>query len=76
MRGHFVKCLIACHYVFFEYTAKETSTAVAGLFRGFSGYVDADAKSVHDVLFRPPSQRPPPEDGADADLAERLEVGC
>ena len=62
--------------MFFEYTAKETSAAVAALFRGFSGYVQADAKSVHDVLFRPPAQRPPPDDDARADLAERHEVGC
>ena len=75
-RGHYFVQIADADHVFFEYTAKETSTAVAGLFRGFSGYVQADAKSVHDVLFRPPSQRPPPADGADADLAERLEVGC
>ena len=75
-RGHYFVQIADADHVFFEYTAKETSVAVAGLFRGFSGYVQADAKSVHDVLFRPPSQRPPPEDGADADLAERLEVGC
>ena len=76
-RGHYFVQIADADHVFFEYTAKETSAAVAGLFRGFSGYVQADAKSVHDVLFRPPSQRPPPpDDDAAADLAERLEVGC
>jgi hypothetical protein len=62
--------------VFFEYTPKETSAAVGELFRGFSGYVQADAKSVYDALFRSPDQRPPPEDDGEVDLAERHEVGC
>ena len=75
-RGHYFVQIADADHVFFEYTAKETSAAVAALFRGFSGYVQADAKSVHDVLFRPPGQRPPPDDDADADLAERHEVGC
>jgi transposase len=30
---------------------RETSAAIGELFRGFSGYVQADAKSVNDVLF-------------------------
>jgi len=75
-RGHYFVQLADADHVFFEYTAKETSAAVGELFRGFSGYIQADAKSVYDVLFRPPAQRPPPDDGAEADLAERHEVGC
>ena len=49
---------------------RETSDAVSEMFRGYSGYVQADAKSVYDVLFREPDN---PEDG-DGDT--RLEVGC
>src|SRR5665213_2713673 len=45
------------------------------MFKGFSGYVQADAKSVYDILFRPPPEDPP-DGGADADRAERIEVGC
>ena len=30
----------------------ETSAAIGELFRGFSGYVQADAKSVYDLLFK------------------------
>jgi transposase len=75
-RGHYFVQLADDDHVFFEYTPKETSAVVGELFRGFSGYLQADAKSVYDVLFRPPGQRPPPEDGAEADLAERHEVGC
>lgn len=75
-RGHYFVQLADRDHVFFEYTPKETSAVVGEMFRGFSGYVQADAKSVYDALFRPPDQRPPPDDGADADLAERHEVGC
>ena len=54
-RGHYFVQIADADHVFFEYTAKETSAAVAALFRGFSGYVQADAKSVHDVrLARDP----------------------
>jgi transposase len=54
---------------------RETSAAVGELFRGFSGYVQADAKSVYDLMFRAPGERPPPDDG-EPDLAVRHEVGC
>jgi hypothetical protein len=48
---------------------RETSAAVAEMFKGFSGYVQADAKSVYDILFRPPDDKTILED-------RRLEVGC
>ena len=62
-RGHFL--------VFFDYLERETSEAIATSFEGFSGYVQADAKSVYDILFR---WRPP--DGGDDDDDPCLEVGC
>jgi hypothetical protein len=52
-RGHFFVQIADRDHVFFEYTPKETSAAVAEMFSGFSGYVQADAKSVFDILFRP-----------------------
>lgn len=61
---------------FFEYTPQETSAAVGEMFRGFSSYIQTDAKSVCDALFRSPDQRPPPDDDAKADLVERHAVGC
>lgn len=75
-RGHYFVQLVDKDHVFFEYTATETSAVVGELFRGFSGYIQADAKSVYDALFRPPDQRPPLDDDAAVDLAERHEVGC
>jgi hypothetical protein len=70
-RGHFFVQIADADHVFFEYAARETSAAVGEMFRGFSGYVQADAKSVYDILFRPPDQR-----GDDEDDAIRHEVGC
>jgi transposase len=70
-RGHYFVQIADRDHVFFEYTPQETSGAVREMFKGFSGYVQADAKSVYDILFRPP---PPGDD--DADLATRTEVGC
>jgi transposase len=72
-RGHYFVQIADRDHVFFEYTPRETSAAVGELFKGFSGYVQADAKSVYDILFRPPPE-PPDDDGADR--VERTEVGC
>jgi transposase len=69
-RGHFFVQIADRDHVFFEYTAEETSNAVAGMFRGFKGYVQADAKSVFDILFRPA-----PDANADDEAANK-EVGC
>ncbi|HTE56280.1 MAG TPA: transposase, partial [Kofleriaceae bacterium] len=62
-KGHYLVQIADADHVFFEYLARETSTAIGELFRGFSGYVLADAKSVYDLLYRPPEQRPPPDEG-------------
>ena len=71
-RGHFFIQIADRDHVFFEYREKETSAEVADMFRGFTGYVQADAKSVFDVLYRPP----PDQDGDDDDVAVMKEVGC
>jgi transposase len=68
-RAHFFVQIADRDHVFFEFTPRETSAAVAQMFKGFDGYVQADAKSVYDILFRPP-------DGKAAEKDRRLEVGC
>jgi transposase len=65
-RGHFLVQVADRDHIFFEYLERETSAAIGALFRGYSGYVQADAKSVFDALFEPP------QDDGD----ERIEVGC
>lgn len=70
-RGHFVTIVADRDHIFFEYTAKETSAVVAEMFKDFSGYIQADAKSVYDILFREPDEKPP-----DEEVGRRAEVGC
>jgi hypothetical protein len=51
-KGHFFVVLADADHVFFEYQAKHTSAAVSEMFRGFRGYIQADANAVYDALFR------------------------
>lgn len=51
-KGHFFVVLADKDHVFFEYQAKHTSEAVCSMFRGFKGYIQADAHCVYDALFR------------------------
>jgi transposase len=74
-RGHFLVQIADADHVFFEYLPRETSAAIGELFRGFSGYVQADAKSVYDLLYRPPDQRATNDD-EEPDPGIRHEVGC
>ena len=51
-KGHFFVVLADKKHVFFEYQSKHTSAAVCEMFRGFSGYIQADAHAIYDALFR------------------------
>jgi transposase len=80
-KGHFLIQIADADHVFFEYLVKETSIGIDNLFPGFSGYVQADAKSVFDLLYLSPDERrkrrPPPDDDDEAaDNGVRVEVGC
>jgi transposase len=70
-RGHYFVQIADRDHVFFEYVPKETSATLLEMFKGFSGYLQADAKAVYDVLFREPDR--PPDDG---EAETRVEVGC
>lgn len=73
-KGHFFVVLADRDHVFFEYQERHTSAAVCSMFKGYSGYLQADAHAVYDALFagRPPVGRPPdPEQGPPP-----KEVGC
>jgi hypothetical protein len=67
-KGHFFVVLADKDHVFFEYQPKHTSAAVCEMFRGYSGYVQADAHAIYDALFRGDAV------GSGADPPE--EVGC
>lgn len=73
-KGHYFVQIADRDAVFFEYTERETSAAVAHLFHGFSGFVQSDAKSVFDILFREPDE--PPDPDIEIDGARRTSVGC
>ncbi len=51
-KGHFFVVLADKDHVFFEFQAKHTSAAVCEMFRGFRGYIQADAHAVYDAVFR------------------------
>jgi transposase len=67
-KGHFFVVLADRKHVFFEFQAKHTSAAVCEMFRGFSGYIQADAHAIYDALFR--------GDAVDDGAAPPSEVGC
>jgi len=68
-KGHFFVLLADRDSILFEYLPRETSEAVAEMFRGYHGYVQADAKSVYDILFRQDSR-------TESDSEGPAEVGC
>jgi transposase len=70
-RSHYFVQIADRDHIFFEYRPKERSEDVLEMFRGYTGYIQADAKSVFDVLFKEPDK---PPDGEEADV--RQEVGC
>jgi transposase len=51
-KGHFFVVLADKKHIFFEFQPKHTSAAVCEMFRGFSGYIQADAHAIYDALFR------------------------
>ena len=68
-KGHFFVVLADKDHVFFEFQTKHTSAAVCEMFRGFGGYIQADAHAIYDAVFRGEAtvsdNDPPPK-----------EVGC
>ena len=73
-RAHFFVQIADADHVFFEYTPRETSEVVSQLFAGYAGFVQADAKSVFDILYRPSKERDRLDE--DRDRAACSEVGC
>jgi len=70
-KGHFFVVLADQDHVFFEYQPKHNSKAVSEMFRGFSGYIQADAHVIYDALFRGTAKG----EGGET-TGPPLEVGC
>lgn len=68
-KGHFFVVLADQDHVFFEYQREHTSKAVCEMFRGFTGYIQADAHAIYDALFRGEAR-------ANEDDEAPTEVGC
>jgi transposase len=68
-KGHFFVVLADQDHVFFEFQPKHTSAAVCEMFRGFSGYIQADAHAIYDAIFRGEAR-------TSGDDKPPLEVGC
>ena len=75
-KGHFLVQIADKDHIFFEYLERETSANVSEAFFGFSGYVQADAKNVFDVLFCGPDAVRARSDDIKPDGCSRKEVGC
>jgi len=67
-KAHFFVVLADKKHIFFEFQPKHTSAAVCEMFRGFSGFIQADAHTIYDALFRGDAV----DEGSDAPL----EVAC
>jgi hypothetical protein len=74
-KGHFFVSLADRDHVFLDFQAKHTSLTVWEMFKGFRGYVQADAHAIYDALFKGV-----PPDGAKEKAGHcgppPIEVGC
>lgn len=66
-KGHFFTAVVDTDAVLFAYAEHHTSEFVQQLFKGFGGYLQADASNVYDIL-----ERGPPKDNEDGVML----VGC
>ncbi len=74
-KGHFFVSLADRDHVFLDFQAKHTSLTVWEMFKGFRGYVQADAHAIYDALFK----GLPPEGAAEKPGQcgpPPIEVGC
>jgi transposase len=53
-KGHFFTAVVDCEHVLFAYAERHTQDFVQRLFKGFHGYLQADANNVYDILDRGP----------------------
>ncbi len=74
-KGHFFVTLADKDHVFLDFQPKHNSLAVWQMFKGFSGYVQADAHVIYDALFKgiPPEGA---DDNPDQCRPPPIEVGC
>jgi transposase len=75
-KGHFLVMIADRDHILFEYLEKETGKAIYERFRGFGGHVQADAKSVFNLLFADVDELKKKQPDIVHDGCVRVEVGC
>jgi transposase len=75
-KGHFLVMIADRDHILYEYLESENGRAIYERFRGFEGHVQADAKSVFNLLFDDEQALRLKAPDLDADGCARVEVGC
>ena len=77
-KGHFFVTLADRDHVFFDFQPKHNSLAVWTMFKGFCGYIQADAHVIYNALYRgtPPEGAEETEEEANKRGPPPKEVGC
>ncbi len=75
-KGHFVVMIADREHIVFDYLSNENGPSIYKLFTGFSGHVQADAKSVFNLLFADPAELKSKAPDLQHDGCVRIEVGC
>jgi len=75
-KSHFLVMIADRDHILYEYLEKENGPAIYRRFRGFSGHVQADAKSVFNLLFADEEELARKAPDLEHDGCMRVEVGC
>lgn len=75
-KGNFLVMIADRDHIIFEFLAKEDGPSIYHLFRGFDGYVQADAKAVFNLLFADAAELKRKACDLKHDGCTRTEVGC
>jgi transposase len=75
-KSHFLVMIADRDHIVYEYLPKENGRAIYERFRGFSGHVQSDAKSVFNLLFVNAQELRQRAPEVDHDGCTRVAVGC
>lgn len=75
-KGHFLAMIADRDHILFDYLEKENGPAIYERFRGFNGYVQADAKAVFNLLFADAAELKKKAADLEHDGRKRAEIGC
>jgi transposase len=75
-KGHFLVMIADRDHILFDYLASENGPSIYKLFVGFTGHVQADAKSVFNLLFADEEELRHKAPDLVHDGCVRTEVGC